>query len=86
MIRCPECGHTLGRWVEGQVVSTYQGRTWFGMPDGIACEAKGCRGVWRLEKPVTEDHCDQLCGDACQHFGDLLAASAQSLHRWKSKA
>lgn len=46
-IRCPECGHTLGRWVSGRIVSTHQGRTWFGNPEGIACEQKGCHGVWR---------------------------------------
>jgi len=46
-IRCPECGNTLGvRRSDGLTVSRRAGRAYLN-PDGIACERKDCRGVWR---------------------------------------
>jgi hypothetical protein len=46
-IRCPECGNMFGvQGSDGQIVSRRAGRAYLN-PDGIACERKGCRGVWR---------------------------------------
>ena len=48
-ILCPVCGLKLGEWVNGEVVQRHYGRVSAGAHT-IACDRKGCTGVWSVTK------------------------------------